>query len=76
MKETGKTLRELCDHIVKHQVPLFENGIYFYDDDTRAQYYEWSEANLHLWQCIDDSLRDPAIRRLVGILEKNSTDQV
>lgn len=70
MKETGKSLAELCDHILTNQIPLFDRGIYFYDPDTRAQYREWAQANLRLWQCIGDSLREPEIQAIVANLEQ------
>jgi uncharacterized protein len=75
MQETGRTLRELCDHIISHQVPLFERGIYFYDADTRAQYQEWACINLRLWQCIDEALNDPAVQKIVEVMEANLMDK-
>jgi uncharacterized protein len=71
MKETGKTLAELCDHILDNQIPLLECGIYFYDPDTRMQYKEWTEANLRLWQAIRESLHDPIVQAVVADVEQN-----
>ena len=71
MRETGQTTRELCDRIIRDQVRLRNEGIYFYDDDVRKQYDEWAAANLRLWQCIDDSLRHEEVRDLVAFLESN-----
>jgi uncharacterized protein len=69
MGETGQSLVQLCDRIIKHQVPLYEQGIYFYNDEARKRYDEWAEVNLRLWQCIHDSLDHPEIRNLVASIE-------
>lgn len=69
MAETGQSLRELCDRILRDQVPLRDQGIYFYDDEVRHEFEEWSNANLHLWECIDAALQHSEVRDLVRTLE-------
>lgn len=69
MEETGENLRELCTRIIRNQVKLYDEGIYFYDDEVREQYEEWAAANLKLWQCINDSLGQQEVRDLVALLE-------
>ncbi|MEW2302554.1 HD domain-containing protein [Streptomyces sp. NPDC006655] len=66
MKETGRDLRELANKIVDEQVPLNDQGIYFYADSARERYRVWAETGLNLWRHILDSLDDPAIRDLVA----------
>jgi uncharacterized protein len=71
MEETGQDLRQLCDRILRDQVPLRDKGIYFYDRETSVQYEEWANANLHLWQCIDVSLKTAEVQGLVSIIESD-----
>jgi uncharacterized protein len=61
LAENGIGLRELAEKIVKEQLPLMEEGIYFYDSAVRDQYFPWAEANMSLWREIIDSLNDPDI---------------
>jgi len=61
LAENGIGLRELAQKIVKEQLPLMEEGIYFYDPAVRERYIPWAEANMRLWQQIMDSLDDPDI---------------
>lgn len=61
LAENGIGLRELAEKIVKEQLPLMEEGIYFYDSTVRDQYLPWAEANMNLWRWIMDSLNDPDI---------------
>jgi uncharacterized protein len=61
LAENGIGLRELAEKIVKEQLPLMEEGIYFYDPAVRDRYIPWAEANMRLWQEIMDSLDDPDI---------------
>jgi len=61
LTENGIGLRELAEKIVKEQLPLMEEGIYFYDSAVRDRYFPWAEANMRLWQEIVDSLGDPDI---------------
>jgi uncharacterized protein len=65
MKETGRDLRELAEKIVAEQIPLKEQGIYFYSDSARERYRVWAETGLSLWRHILESLDDPDIRDLV-----------
>jgi uncharacterized protein len=65
MRETGKTLRELADKIVGEQVPLRDDGIYFYSDSAKKKYESWGETNLALWVGIRDALDDPSVLDLI-----------
>jgi uncharacterized protein len=69
MRETGVDLRSLARKIVQEQVPLQDEGIYFYSKSGRRRYEEWGQANLRLWQCILDSLDEPEV---VALLESDS----
>jgi uncharacterized protein len=59
-------LRDLAEKIVKEQLPLMEEGIYFYDPTVRQRYFPWAEANMRLWQEIMNSLDDPDIACLLS----------
>ena len=59
-------LRDLAEKIVKEQLPLMEEGIYFYDPTVRQRYFPWAEANMRLWQEIMSSLDDPDIACLLS----------
>jgi uncharacterized protein len=70
MSETGASLEELCGKILRDQLPLLHEGIYFYDPEVRAQCERWAAANLRLWECIDESLRFGEVSDLVrGLAE-------
>lgn len=65
LAENGIGLRELAEKIVAEQLPLMEEGIYFYDPSVRERYFPWAEANMRLWQEIVESLGDPDIVELL-----------
>jgi uncharacterized protein len=65
MRETGRSMRELAEKIVGEQVPLRENGIYFYSDSAKKKYEHWGDANLSLWSCILESLDDNFVVDLI-----------
>lgn len=65
MRETGKTLRQLAAKIVDEQVPLRDDGIYFYSESAKKKYESWGEANLALWIGIRDALEDPSVLDLI-----------
>lgn len=69
MEETGEDLQQLCTRIIRDQVKLHEQGIYFYNSEVALQYEEWASANLNLWRCIEESLIQPEVRELVATLE-------
>jgi uncharacterized protein len=70
MRETGRSLRELAEKIVGEQVPLRENGIYFYSDSAKRRYEHWGDVNLALWTCIQDSLDDKSVVEVVDEVVK------
>jgi uncharacterized protein len=65
LDENGISLRMLAKKIIEEQLPLLENGIYFYDDAVRAKYLPWAEANLQLWLQILAALNDPDVTNLL-----------
>lgn len=69
MEETGENLEQLCTRIIRDQVKLHEQGIYFYNSEVAVQYEEWASANLNLWRRIEESLFQPEVRELVATLE-------
>jgi len=69
MEETGEDLEQLCTRIIRDQVKLHNQGIYFYNREVAIQYEEWASANLNLWRCIEESLIQPEVRELVNTLE-------
>jgi uncharacterized protein len=69
MEETGETLRQLCTRIIRDQVKLYNEGIYFYNPEVAEQYERWAAANLNLWLCIEESLGEEEVRDLVLLLE-------
>jgi uncharacterized protein len=70
MRETGRSLRDLAEKIVGEQVPLRDNGIYFYSESAKKKYEGWGDANLTLWSYILDSLDDAFVVDLVCQVEK------
>ncbi|SHN44424.1 hypothetical protein [Cryptosporangium aurantiacum] len=68
MSETRRGLRALAEKIVKEQVPLNEDEIYFYSPSARARYGEWGDVNLKLWRCVLDSLDDPDVVKLLDVM--------
>ena len=70
MRETGQSVSELAQKIVGEQVPLNDDGIYFYSESAKKRYEEWGEANLALWVCIRDALADPSVVELIGQVEQ------
>lgn len=65
MRETGKSLRQLAAKIVDEQVPLADEGIYFYSESAKKKYESWGETNLALWLGIRDALEDPSVLDLI-----------
>jgi uncharacterized protein len=70
MRETGRSLRGLAEKIVGEQVPLRDDGIYFYSESAKKKYEGWGNANLTLWSCILESLNDASVVDLIGQVEK------
>jgi uncharacterized protein len=70
MRETGQSMSELAQKIVGEQVPLNDDGIYFYSESAKKKYEDWGEANLTLWVQIRDSLADPSVVELIGQVEQ------
>jgi uncharacterized protein len=70
MQETGSSLGELAQKIVGEQVPLRDDGIYFYSESAKKKYESWGDANLALWSCIQEALDDPSVRELIEQVEK------
>ncbi|SES17740.1 HD family phosphohydrolase [Actinokineospora terrae] len=65
LAENGVSLRELADKIVGEQRDPHDEGFYFYSPAAAAAYSRWATANLTLWQCIQESLDDPTVERLL-----------
>jgi uncharacterized protein len=70
MRETGSSLRELAEKIVGEQVPLRDNGIYFYSESAKRKYERWGDVNLALWASILDALDDASVMELVQDVAK------
>lgn len=70
MRETGSSLRELAEKIVGEQVPLRDNGIYFYSASAKRKYERWGDVNLALWTSILDALDDVSVMELVQEVAK------
>lgn len=64
-KETGISVAELATKIVREQVPLLAEGIYFYDSEAEQRYGDWARTNVQLWTYVSSCLEDPAVRRLI-----------
>jgi uncharacterized protein len=69
LSENGIGLRELASKILHEQVPLLEEGIYFYDPAVRDKYLPWARANIQLWQAIMAALGDPDIVSLLDAVD-------
>ncbi|WP_432705073.1 HD family phosphohydrolase [Actinokineospora globicatena] len=65
LAENGVSLRELANKIVGEQRDPHTEGYYFYSPAAAAAYSRWATANLELWQCIQESLDDPTVSRLL-----------
>jgi uncharacterized protein len=70
MRETGISVRDLADKIVSEQVPLRDDGIYFYSASAKQKYARWGNVNLTLWSCIRESLDDPSVADVIEQVEK------
>ena len=70
MRETGRSVGELAQKIVGEQLPLRDDGIYFYSDSAKKKYESWGDANLTLWSCIQEALEDPSVVELIERVEK------
>jgi uncharacterized protein len=68
LAETGVDLTTLAKKITTEQLPLRDQGIYFYDRDAAARYGGWAEANLGLWEAIAEAVEEPAVQRLLDEL--------
>lgn len=68
LSETGMDIAALADRILTEQLPLEEEGIYFYIPEVKRRYGAWATSNLTLWSNIVTSLRDPDILRLEASL--------
>lgn len=68
LDETGVDLATLAKKITTEQLPLREQGIYFYDRAAAARYEPWAAANLGLWEAIADAVDEPAVQRLLDEL--------
>lgn len=67
--ETGTSLEQWANTIVRQQKPLLESDAYFYTPTARAKYRDWARLNLELIQAILDSLDDPDIAALASELQ-------
>lgn len=69
LTENGIGLRELGRKILDEQIPLLEQGIYFYDPTLRDRYLPWVHANIELWRQIMTSLDDPDVLSLLDAVD-------
>jgi uncharacterized protein len=65
LDENGVSLRELANKIVGEQSGIHDDGYYFYNPAAAAKYAHWAQANLRLWECIQESVDDPAVEELL-----------
>lgn len=65
IQETGVDLHKWADRIIREQVPLLENGEYFYSATAQQEYLPWAKQNLALIQTIYNSLDGPDIQSLI-----------
>lgn len=66
MRENNVGLLQMARKIVDEQLPLLEQGIYFYNPEFRDRYGEWARLNLELWQAILEAVEDPLVRGLLN----------
>jgi uncharacterized protein len=69
LTENGIGLGELGHKILDEQVPLLDQGIYFYDPVLRERYLPWVRANIELWRQIMTSLDDPDVLDLLSSVD-------
>jgi uncharacterized protein len=69
LSENGVGLRELGRKILDEQLPLVEQGIYFYNPELSERYLPWAQANIALWQQIMASLDDPDVQFLLDAVQ-------
>lgn len=65
IQETGASLQEWADRIIKYQRPLLDQGIYFYTESAKKQYTIWAEMDIAFVELIASSLNDPDIISLI-----------
>ncbi len=64
-KETGMSISALAEKIVREQLPLLTEGIYFYDAEAELKYGAWARTNVELWTYVASCLEDAAVRLLL-----------
>jgi uncharacterized protein len=69
LDETGIDLPTLAKKITTEQLPLRDQGIYFYDPEAADRYRSWASANLGLWEAITEAVQEPAVQRLLDQLQ-------
>lgn len=65
IQETGVSLKEWADRIIKYQRPLLDQGLYFYTESAKKQYTKWAEMDVAFVELIASSLDDPDIISLI-----------
>jgi uncharacterized protein len=66
--ETGVTIEQWANTIMRQQQPLLDDGLYFYTKEARDRYLPWAELNLKVVETIQSSLNDSDVKELLESL--------
>lgn len=69
--ESGVEVSKLAQNIVKAQLPLMEQWIYFYSNLAKSKYLHWAQTNINLWKNVQDAYEDEEIGEMLAIAKKN-----
>ena len=65
--ENNIDIHEWADKILTEQIPLMDQGIYFYTKSANKKYLQWAKTDLELVKQVKESLEDPAIKEMLEI---------
>jgi len=66
IQENQIDIAKLANKICDEQNRLLESGIYFYTDMAKQKYLSWAEANLKLWNNVQDALLDKDVQEMLA----------
>ncbi|GAB4144412.1 MAG: HD family phosphohydrolase [Patescibacteria group bacterium] len=64
-------LQKLTDKILTEQIPLMDQGIYFYTELAKTKYLKWAQDNLEIWKNMRQALADPDVQQMLQIARDN-----
>jgi uncharacterized protein len=65
--ENKVDIHEWARKVLDEQIPLMEQGIYFYTKQANEKYLHWAKTDLELVKQVKESLEDPDIKEVLEI---------